>query len=358
MPKYLELVEWIEEQIKNGELQPGQKMYSENDLKEMFQISRQTVRHAIGVLESEGIIRRIRGSGTYIRDAKTGGVRSNRIALITTYTDNYIFPRMIQGIESALSEGGYSVQLSFTYNQHSRECAVLKELLERDEVGGIICETTKSALPNPNIGLYEELMRRGIPILFINSYYPTLKAPHVSMNDRQAGKIITQYLLNQGHRKVLGLFKLDDAQGHLRYQGFCEALHEAGLEPLDSRIVWLDTEDVKHLELCESKILARMKGCTAAVCYNDELAFLLQKLFREHGVRVPDDISLVGIDDTELAVLGDVKLTSVPFPMEKFGEVAVKNLLHMMEDRRFDGTCEFDVEVVERDSVKNLKIDK
>jgi GntR family transcriptional regulator of arabinose operon len=147
---------------------------------------------------------------------------------------------------------------------------------------------------------------------------------------------------------------MDDAQGHLRYAGFAEALHEAGLEPSDRRIIWLDTEDVKHLEQSFSKILTRMKGCTAVFCYNDEVAFFLQKLFKQNGIRVPEDISLVGIDDTELAVLGDVRLTSVPFPMEKLGETAVNNLLHMMENPKFDATYEFDVEIIERDSVKKI----
>ena len=60
-PKYMELVGWINEQIETKKLVPGQKMYSENTLKEMFGVSRQTVRHAVSVLENEGVIRRIQG---------------------------------------------------------------------------------------------------------------------------------------------------------------------------------------------------------------------------------------------------------------------------------------------------------
>ena len=94
MPKYLELVNWIKEQIKEEKLLPGQKMYSENELSDMFGLSRQTVRHAISVLEQEKVLRRVRGSGTYINEAP-GESNRTRIALIMTYLDGYIFPRTI-----------------------------------------------------------------------------------------------------------------------------------------------------------------------------------------------------------------------------------------------------------------------
>ena len=111
-PKYLEMVRWINSQIEEKKLVPGQKLYSENTLKEMFGVSRQTVRHAIGVLENEGVVRRIQGSGTYINDDRLANLtRHMRVSVVTTYVDGYIFPRTIQGIENVLLEAGYSVQL-------------------------------------------------------------------------------------------------------------------------------------------------------------------------------------------------------------------------------------------------------
>ena len=106
-PKYLELVRWINTQIQEKKLTAGQKMYSENELKEMFGVSRQTVRHAISVLEGEGMIRRVRGSGTYINDNRFVNLSKRmRVAVVTTYVDGYIFPRTIQGIENVLLEEG------------------------------------------------------------------------------------------------------------------------------------------------------------------------------------------------------------------------------------------------------------
>lgn len=354
-PKYLEILKWINEQIQTKKLTAGQKMYSENELKDMFGVSRQTVRHAIGILEQDGIIRRIQGSGTYINDSRLANLAKRmRVSVVTTYVDGYIFPRTIQGIENVLVEEGYSVQIAFTNNQNGRERTILEDIISRDEVAGIIVETTKSGIPNPNLHLYQEIRKRRIPMVFINSYYPQLKIPHVSINDHMAGWKMTRHLITMGHKKIGGIFKLDDGQGRLRYSGYVDAMLDAGLELDDSRILWVDTEDVKHLDKLTEKILDRLKDCTAVFCYNDEVAFGLIDILRKAGIRVPKDISVAGVDDSELAVLGEVTITSAPHPMEELGKKAAENLLRMIKDPFFDANYEFDVDIVQRNSVRRV----
>ena len=355
--KYMELVQWIQEQVAAKKFLPGQKMYSENELKEMFHVSRQTVRHAIGVLESEGVLVRRQGSGTYINDKRQINLENRtRISVVTTYVDGYIFPKTIQGIENVLFENGYSVQIAFTNNQISREKTILEDILSRDEVAGVIVETTKSGIPNPNLPLYEELRKKGIPVIFINSYYPLLPNPHVSLNDKMAGAEATGYLIEMGHRNIGGIFKLDDGQGHLRYAGYLEAMQKAGYDVDDSHIVWIDTVNIQKLRECKEVIMNRFGNCSAVVCYNDQVAFELVEILNGEGIRIPEDLSIVSIDDSELTILGDVTLTSVPHPMDKLGEKAALNLLQMIENPSVDGTYEFDAQVVERNSVKRLNV--
>lgn len=352
----MELVNWIQEQVKSGKFLPGQKMYSENELKGMFHLSRQTVRHAISVLENEGILVRRQGSGTYINDRRQVNLKNKtRISVVTTYVDGYIFPKTIQGIENVLFENGYSVQIAFTNNQIGRERTILEDILSRDEVAGVIMETTKSGIPNPNLPFYEKLQSKGIPVVFINSYYPLLSIPHVSLNDKMAGYRAVKHLLENGHRKIGGIFKLDDGQGHLRYAGYLEALQEAGIEADDSHILWVDTVGMLNLEEYKNLILNRFCGCSAVVCYNDQIAFAFVEVLAKEGIGVPEDISIVSIDDSELTVLGDVALTSIPHPMDKLGEKAALNLLQMIENPVFDATYEFDAQIMVRDSVKKLE---
>lgn len=354
-PKYVDVVNWIKDQIEAKKLLPGQKLYSENELCQKFGMSRQTVRHALDILEEEDIVTRVRGSGTYINGTRQS-VQDNRkvIAFITTYVDGYIFPKIMQGIEKKLFDNGFSIQIAFTNNRFDRECEVLKEFLNRNEIAGVIAETTKSNLPNPNLWLYQEMIKKGIPVLFINSYFPGVAIPHVSINDKSAGKKATSYLIEKGHIKIGGIFKLDDGQGRDRYAGYLEAMQEAKLLCEDGHVLWLDTIDVKHPESCRQRILDRFADCTAICCYNDEIAFSLVEIFSQEGIRVPEDISIVSIDNSELAILGDVALTSVNHPKNILGEKAAENILAMIRSASFDGNYEFDENIVERDSVKSI----
>ena len=356
-PKYLEIVNWINEQIREDKILPGQKLYSENELSKMFGLSRQTVRHAIAVLEKAGIVNRIQGSGTYVNGHDAEQIKKrNHIIIIMTYVDGYIFPRTIRRMENILFENGYSVQIAFTNNRIDRERIILEDILKRDEVAGIIAEPTKSGIPNPDLDLFEKVKQRKIPLLFINGFYEKLNAPHVSMNDTLAGKAATELLLKRGHTKIAGMFKLDDIQGHLRYTGFMKAIKEAGLVCRDHNIIWYDTEDAKNFANLKDKIRKRIDGCTALVAYNDEVSHELLTLFENEGINIPEDLSLVSIDDSELAVMGKVKLSSVPYPMERLAEKAAKNMLQMIQNPAFDGNYEFDVAVVERESVKEVGV--
>ena len=102
-PKYLEVVEWVKQQIDTGKLKAGNKIPSENALSNQFGLSRQTVRHAISVLENDEIVYSLRGSGTYIsKQADDWNNNRNTIVIMMTYVDGYIFPRTIKGLEDKL----------------------------------------------------------------------------------------------------------------------------------------------------------------------------------------------------------------------------------------------------------------
>ena len=108
----------------------------------------------------------------------------------------------------------------------------------------MIVEGTKTALPNPNIDLYANLKEQGIPVVFINGFYPELKKPiYVVADDRAGGRTLCETLLKKGHRRIAGIFKSDDIQGHRRYAGYAEALRAAGIPLNDDNVLWFTTEN-------------------------------------------------------------------------------------------------------------------
>ncbi len=357
--KYEKIVEWITAQIENGELSEGDKIYSENELMSIFQMSRQTVRHAISVLVEKGLLFRKRGSGTYVKGAglnMQGRKKTMCIAVMMTYVDSYIFPSIISEMEKILSKEDYNLQISFTNNTVEREKSILTNFLKNDSIDGIIAEATKSGLPNPNLELYRELQRRGIPVVFVNCFYPELEAIHVSMDDFEAGRIATEHLLQCGHQKIGAIFKMDDGQGHKRYAGYVNALMQKNIVIRDRCITWIDTTDFLEMEWEAERYLQRLKECTACVCYNDQVAVKLVQICKDSGIRIPEDLSIVGIDDFELAGYRDVSLTSVNNPLVALANNAAKSMLALLAGKTSIKSVELKPTLVVRNSTKNINI--
>ena len=352
--KYERIVSWVQTEIENGALSRGDKLPSENELMERFRVSRQTVRRAMEELTEKGIVEGRRGSGTYVtvNTRRYAAGKEIRIAVMLTYVDTYIFPSIIKGIESVLSSEGCTLQIVMTDNAVEKERMLLKEFIHTQSVDGIIAETVKSALPNPNMELYREIENMGIPVLFVNSYYKELDIPHISMDDRKAGYLAAKHLAECGHTRIGGIFKADDGQGHLRYAGYTDALMEQEIKIRGDQVIWIDSEELRTMGEESAKFLKRLKGCTACVCYNDETAYKIVEIFRKAGHRVPEDLSVVGIDNSGLAKFCPVPLTSVENPVEKLGRTAAERMTWKIFRNEEMETVEFEPQLIMRNSVQ------
>ncbi|MCD8091236.1 MAG: GntR family transcriptional regulator, partial [Clostridiales bacterium] len=350
--KYKIISEWINEQIEKGRFSYGDKLPSENELAKKFNMSRQTVRHAVDILEFEKVVKRVKGSGTYLN--KQGRVKREKshrnIAVVSTYIDNYVFPPILGGIERVLSDSGYTIQIAFTENKALKEREVLLGLVQSGHIDGLIIEPAKSALPNINTDLYEKLDEKHIPVLLFNCPQAELRLPCVALDDRLIGYKCAKYLIDAGHTKICGIFKSDDKQDHLRYEGFMKGLIEADIN--EENVFWMNTDSIENMEYIEEYIINRLKGKTGLVCYNDQVAYKIAALCQRRGIKIPEELSVIGVDHLEQISETDLKITSFPHPLEALGVKAAENMLKMIENPLFDGNYLFDSEVEERDSVK------
>ena len=332
--KYQKLYNWCRTLITSGVIKNKDKFPSENILQKKFGYSRQTVRTALNQLEEDGLIVRVKGSGTYVSyENKNEDKEKLRVGLILSYFSDYLFPRVYDGIESVMTEKGYEIDVAVTKNRLNDEAMYLEGLLSSN-LSGLIIEGTRSSFPNPNIRLYNEIRKRNIPTLFIHNHYPNQKFDSVEMSDARAGYEAAKILIQNGHRRIGGIFKYDDMQGMERYKGFIECLSDYGVKFDDDWIRWYSTKDME--EKLSKKGLMRMyrrtKDCTAMILYNDEVAEHYMEFLEDRGLKVPDDMSLISFDDAELAQSGDVKVLSVVHPKYNLGRVTARNLLRMMED--------------------------
>ncbi len=358
--KYMMVKNKIKEWITEGKVKPGEKIYSENQLVGMFQVSRHTVRQAVGELVHEGWLYRERGAGTFCAHrnnrTKSETTAGKSIGVITTYLSDYIFPSIIRGIESYLTENGYSMVVASTNNDFEKEKQCLEIMLER-EVDGLIVEPTKSHDFNPNLNYYLNFEQKNIPYIMINQFYQELQPPHIIVNDERGGYLATNHLLELGHRKIAGLFKVDDLQGMERMKGFIGAFREKGLSFFPQMMMTYATENKQEVVLNKVKeLLSQKERPTAIVCYNDEIAMNVLQCVRELQLRVPEDISIVSHDDSYLSVASETKLTSVTHPKMQLGMDAAKWIVGKIEtkDEQLEGIV-YEPELIIRTSTKNLE---
>ena len=354
--KYVAIRKWIVKNIENNDFKHGDKLPSENLMCNKFAISRQTVRNAISELEKEGIVKRVRGSGTYV--AKTlKEMHNNTVGVLLSYLNDYIFPSILQGIEETLTVEGFGMDLGITYNKLEQERRFLERMLTSN-ISGLIVEGTKTGLPNPNIHLYEEFIRRKIPVIFIHNYYSGLRCPSVLIDDVGCAKKLTQILIEAGHTDIAGFFKFDDMQGQRRYEGYVKALTEAEI-PINEEIIgWFSNNSRESLFKYPSyPILDNISKCSAIMCYNDQLASKMYSYFNKNGIKIPDDISMVGFDDSLSSPITHMELTTVRHPKKELGKVAAQRLMKMIQNGVDCISCEpmlMDAAIVMRSSVKNL----
>lgn len=339
MTKYSIVKKAIKSKILDGSYLPNEKISSESELMKQFGVSRHTVRLAIGDMVTEGWLYREQGSGTFCADRtesdQTLSNHSKDIAIITTYISDYIFPSIIRGAEEILSKNGYNVSLFSTNNNHETEKNVLEKILSQN-FDGVIVEPTKSGVSNPNINYYLNLESKNIPYIMINADYDALEPLSITLDDEKGGFIQTEHLIKLGHKNIIGFFKTDDIQGKKRMKGYLKA-HRTNQVPINpNNLVTYSTHEKVTKTIDElKKTLAKSNGDkpTAIVCYNDELAIKLLDVLREKNLNVPGDISLVGYDDSFLADVSEVKLTTVEHPKSEMGQTAAKVILDLIKEQ-------------------------
>jgi len=336
--KYEQLVSILKSELQQLLRQGRTKLATEAELSERYHMSRQTVRHALKILEAEGLIERRQGSGSYIRGSTSRDVE-RQIAVVTTFLDDYIFPTILHDVQAVFSRAGYSTLIYATENKVGREREILQKVLEQN-VSGVLMEGSKTALPTPNADLFQQLREKGIPVLFFHGIYGNLTDFPCLMDDNYSGGYqLARYLLTKGRTRIAGIFKSDDIQGPQRYHGFVSALRDNGIPIEDDRFGWYDTADRAALLRGEQTgsldpfIHQRLADADAVVCYNDEIAHLLIKQLLKAGKTVPDDVAVVSFDNSYYSQIGPVPITSLGHKNLRVGKVAAALMLDVLSGK-------------------------
>lgn len=336
LPKYKILYKWITDQIYNGTFKYMEKLPSESELCNQFQISRQTVRNAFQELETDGLISRSKGSGSFVAKEVEVFQKEKIIGILFTNVGNYISSKILTGFETVFYPKGYSLLLEQSHNRLENESLFLKKMLN-SKFSGLIIESVKSSLPSPYTDLYEQLRLHHIPFVFINNRLCNVDAPSVMWDDEKASYLMTKRLIQKGHTKIAGLFRFDETQGLNRYLGYIKALKDFNIPIQEDFISWYglsgqkeeSKRQFKNIDLFIDDISIQ---CSALICYNDHIACHVVPYLASKNISVPEDLTVISFDNSNVTKLYDsTRVPSINHPKEKLGEMAANLLLQYIE---------------------------
>jgi LacI family transcriptional regulator len=172
----------------------------------------------------------------------------------------------------------------------------------------------------------EASLAADIPCIVINNIVTDLDVNYIGVNNIQGGEIATEYLLNLGHQKIATITgNLQTQAGATRLEGYKKALKKSAVPILDDFIVEGDYSR-RSARICADKLLSSRERPTAIFVASDEMALETITVIMEKGLKVPDDVSVIGFDDNPASIYGPIALTTIHQPLFQIAEEAVRYL--------------------------------
>jgi LacI family transcriptional regulator len=242
------------------------------------------------------------------------------LGLIVTDIENPFFPELVRTVEDAAREQGYAILLCNASDDPEREAGYLDLLVDRWVDGVVI------AASNLGVRHREWLLAAPLPIVLVNSVDRTIDLPTIASDSVLGGRLATEHLVGLGHRRfgivTAGPRNLDAPD---RLGGAQSALAAAGIPGADVHVA-IEEPTVAGGQRAAAAILAGDPEVTALVAYNDLMAIGAMRAVRASERRVPDDLSVVGFDDVDLAAFVDPPLTTIAQSTAEMGRWAVDQL--------------------------------
>nr|WP_296906858.1 GntR family transcriptional regulator [Thermotoga sp.] len=317
------------EEIKSGKYRHGDKLPTEKELMEKFNASRETVRKALERLVVKNLVIRKPGLGTFVNIER----KNKLVGILVQRITSYIFPYIALGAEEVLFTNGYKMFLGNASEDPNKERQIISEWLEVG-VDGLIIDPVCSATRRSNRDLIKDVVRKGTKVVLVHTNWDMEGAGSVVLDDWYGGEKTAEIFYQYGHRRVAVLYKTIHLPSVVRAQAFLKRGRELGFEKIYEKPFHVsEFTGIVMQSAYEILSLPEEQRPTAVFCYNDATALQFFLAARRMGLKIPDDVSVIGFDD---APIGDFReiLTTFEHPKEEVGKRAVEILLKMIEGEK------------------------
>jgi len=365
---YETIVSDLREKILGGTYKPDDRLPTEHELAERYGVSRITSKRALEELKQLGYVYRVRGSGSFVASplaqpsaAEIDAAGSaNFVAVILPFeVSNGSFALSVRGIAEVLEAKGLHMSL-FNGLRDVRDVEDLLARLWRERVRGVIYYPLSD---RDNFGILNMLRLEGFPLITIDKYFESVPIGYVVSDNESGGALATRYLIDRGHRKIgfvsdLAIESITSIRN--RYFGYAKTLKASGI-PYDPAFVKVGVTGNEFARSYQKGIYHRIvgdltgAGITAIFAVNDFIASYLMRAAFEMDLRVPEDLSIVGFDDMDIAKHLQVPLTTVSQDFYSIGRTAGAHLCSFIESGQIDYIQErLPVRLVERESCRTM----
>jgi len=259
--------------------------------------------------------------------------------------DNPFYSELMNNIEFECRQKGYHIIISGTDADES-----YMNLAQKRSLDGIIIIGSYSE------EFYKEFHNSNVPVVLIDTYFDSDEFCNVRINDEEGGYIAAKYLLDRGHRNIAFVSGtiIDCGVTQRRFDGYKKALDEYSID-LDDNNIYSSNVSFQAGREQAKRIYCENKNITAIMCTADVIAVGASKQLSDMGVKIPDEISIMGFDNLKISKYTSPSITTVSQNIEEKGKIAVEMILKQINgEEGIDKTVTLPVEIVERKSVKRL----
>jgi GntR family transcriptional regulator of arabinose operon len=326
-PLYYQLSERIKKQIEDGEIKAGDKLPSESEMVESYGIGRLTVRNALSRLVNAGYLQKIHGKGTYCIASGLAAKKLN-IDVILDMAYTYFVSYYVKGTSKVLAEHNCNFIINDSRDDSEHICEILDEILQKGSSGIIVEPSHRCGIVSDRLReTFRRLRAAGIPYIMIDSRYEGIETSYTMLDEEKGGRLAARYFHELGHTNTALVYMDQYKDSLLRQRGFESECAGLGLEkPL------LIPYGPKLGRQLAKKL--RNSRISALFCYNDEVALECMRCLKDAGIRIPEELSVIGFDDTVLASAMEPSLTSIAHPKQILGETAALALLELIHQER------------------------
>ncbi|MEY0415322.1 ribose operon transcriptional repressor RbsR [Providencia rettgeri] len=331
-------------------------MATMKDVARLAGVSTSTVSHVINQNRyvSESITTRVKNAIEELNYAPSALARSlkmnrtNTIGMLLTTSNNPFYAEVVRGVERSCYERGYSLILCNTEGDLQRMNHSLETLLQK-RVDGLLIMCTEVQGPSKNV-----LARYpAVPTVMMDRSPFESDGDIIQDNSFLGGEIATRYLIESGFTRIACIAgPQDKSPARARHQGFIQAMTDGGINIYDDYIIFSDFEFAGGFESM-NKLLSLPVPPEAIFAGNDAMAVGAYQAIYQKGLKVPDDISIIGYDDIDLSPYMIPPLTTIHQPKDKLGQQAVDQLIYRMDNPEAKASVlVLTPELIERQSVK------